>query len=282
MSDTARQSAASSRAPVAADYLCTQCGYNLRGLIEDRCPECGTGFDRTTLSDGRIPWMHRHSRGRLRAYWATVRMVSLRPRQLAQEMSRPVPYADAQRFRWLTILHAWLPSLLATVIYLIDGSRVPLVRDTQWAFEDGWLIFAFHASLLAALAVATGVPSYLFHPRSLPVEQQNRAIALSYYAAAPLAWTPVLFGLVWLVVSRATGSEAVARTAITVLMLLPWLLWWRCLIVLARHGLGQRAGRTALIAFGVPVLWIVLGGLTLFGVELLVKYAGLLYFSLQG
>lgn len=23
---------------------CVQCGYNLTGLVEPRCPECGTGF----------------------------------------------------------------------------------------------------------------------------------------------------------------------------------------------------------------------------------------------
>jgi hypothetical protein len=27
--------------------LCTRCGYNLTGLTEPRCPECGTGFGRT-------------------------------------------------------------------------------------------------------------------------------------------------------------------------------------------------------------------------------------------
>ncbi len=49
-----------------------------------------------------------------------------------------------------------------------------------------------------------------------------------------------------------------------------------------RFGWRSTTSRTALVAFGVPMLWIVLGGLTLVGVELLVKYAGLLYFSLQG
>ncbi len=28
-------------------FTCKQCGYDLQGLPEDRCPECGTAFDRT-------------------------------------------------------------------------------------------------------------------------------------------------------------------------------------------------------------------------------------------
>jgi hypothetical protein len=29
--------------------LCVYCGYDLRGLVEPRCPECGMAFDRTPL-----------------------------------------------------------------------------------------------------------------------------------------------------------------------------------------------------------------------------------------
>jgi hypothetical protein len=29
--------------------VCIECGYDLRGQIEPRCPECGTAFDRTLL-----------------------------------------------------------------------------------------------------------------------------------------------------------------------------------------------------------------------------------------
>ncbi len=43
------------------DLYCPTCDYNLRGLPEDRCPECGTGFNRAELTrraeggpDGRL------------------------------------------------------------------------------------------------------------------------------------------------------------------------------------------------------------------------------------
>ena len=34
--------------------ICVQCGYNLKGLTELRCPECGTAFemDRSKLQGG--------------------------------------------------------------------------------------------------------------------------------------------------------------------------------------------------------------------------------------
>ncbi|MCP4251012.1 MAG: hypothetical protein GY778_28575 [bacterium] len=31
------------------NLLCPQCGYNLRGIPEDRCPECGFGYDRAAI-----------------------------------------------------------------------------------------------------------------------------------------------------------------------------------------------------------------------------------------
>ncbi len=31
------------------DLYCPQCGYNLRGIPEDRCPECGFGYDRGAI-----------------------------------------------------------------------------------------------------------------------------------------------------------------------------------------------------------------------------------------
>lgn len=31
------------------DLYCPQCGYNLRGIPENRCPECGFGYDRGAI-----------------------------------------------------------------------------------------------------------------------------------------------------------------------------------------------------------------------------------------
>src|SRR5580658_3751743 len=39
--------------PVAFEPVCRKCGYSLVGLDRDRCPECGTPFDRD-LRDTRV------------------------------------------------------------------------------------------------------------------------------------------------------------------------------------------------------------------------------------
>ena len=45
--------------------------------------------------------------------------------------------------------------------------------------------FPDHSALRAGrLVLVTGVASYWFHPKSIPVVRQNRTIALSYYGCA--------------------------------------------------------------------------------------------------
>ena len=33
----------------AADLFCPNCGYNLRGIDSERCPECGVVIDREAM-----------------------------------------------------------------------------------------------------------------------------------------------------------------------------------------------------------------------------------------
>ena len=44
--------------------FCPDCGYDLRGISSDRCPECGHAVDPTSLAISIIPWTHRRSLGR--------------------------------------------------------------------------------------------------------------------------------------------------------------------------------------------------------------------------
>jgi hypothetical protein len=50
MDDPAKTTEEKCQAPIFDfDIACPQCGYNLRGLVERRCPECGQGFDPATV-----------------------------------------------------------------------------------------------------------------------------------------------------------------------------------------------------------------------------------------
>jgi hypothetical protein len=43
--------------PIRSPYECQKCGYLLYGLIEPRCPECGTGFDPSLMGEMTPPGM---------------------------------------------------------------------------------------------------------------------------------------------------------------------------------------------------------------------------------
>jgi predicted amidophosphoribosyltransferase len=99
--------------------FCPDCGYDLQAIESERCPECGLIIDRTALGQSVIPWLHRSSIGRFRAFWRTVNMATFRPRQLAQELVQPARFRDAVLFRRLVVLDALIPlGLIFTGGYL--------------------------------------------------------------------------------------------------------------------------------------------------------------------
>jgi len=104
---------------------CPACAYNLFRITSDRCPECGHGLEGLRSDHSTIPWVRRNEIGRFRAYWKTVWMVTMRHRKFCEEYTRDISYEDAQAFRWLTILHAWLPALLGVIALYINGLPAP-------------------------------------------------------------------------------------------------------------------------------------------------------------
>ena len=273
MERTGPVSVPEARAEIRDDLFCQECGYNLRGLFSDRCPECGYSLDAVRSEVSRLPWVYRADLGRRRAYWRTVWRVMFQHKRFCEEMARPVDYGDAQRFRWVTLLHVYLPILAATLLwYALDWLKPFRDSDVNQAFQAVWPVAVFHVCLLFFLVVATGVPSYFYHPRDIPVQQQNRAIAMSYYACAALAWTPLplailLVGLMVLHIHKFTG-EALLMMAIC----LPFgqlFAYVADLIHVGVRVMPQRRGRLALLAVALPLVWLALAGLIFFGLPLL-------------
>jgi hypothetical protein len=174
------------------DRFCAACGYNLRGIASDRCPECGHVFDPNQTSAPQIPWSHRHSIGRLRAFWRTVRLVSFRTRQFATEIHRPVSLADALAFRRLVALHLFIPLALlsgwAYVDLLHSNGGLWVASDLFGSLAQLFGLPVLIGSIWLFLMMAFGIGSYFFHPKSIAVRHQNRAVALSYYACGPWAY----------------------------------------------------------------------------------------------
>ncbi len=104
-------------APLPAGVFCVDCGYDLRGLTSERCPECGVSIVELHGGQSLIPWVHRKHVGFWRAYWKTVWLVFRRPKTLALEMVRKVDWGDSQSFRWTTTAIAYACVLLATLTW---------------------------------------------------------------------------------------------------------------------------------------------------------------------
>ena|SRR5271170_8184180 len=122
------ESDAFSSEELLAGRFCIGCGYNLRGIDSDRCPECGAAVDRSAMAISVIPWTHRRSLGWATAYLRTVKLSILHPAKLAHEIGRPGNFADAILFRRITAGLATV-SMIALSICLIfanyDLSELP-------------------------------------------------------------------------------------------------------------------------------------------------------------
>lgn len=186
--------------PIPEGTICPDCGYDLRRLTGERCPECGFPLELVRTREPQIPWSRRRELGNFRAYWQTVWQVGRRPRRFCLEMVRPVSYRDSQTFRWVTFLHAYLTILIGSLLFFLfdyEGGLSPGELGWWW-----WLLGSVQVVAALILAVVPGLSSYEFQSYRLSLEHQNRAIALSYYATAPLAATPIvlpIFALMLLV-----------------------------------------------------------------------------------
>lgn len=293
----------------AADVFCPHCGYNLRGIESQICPECGKPFDRATLNISQIPWVHRKEIGHWRAFWRTVWMATFNIPQIAREMSRPVSLRDAQLFRLIVTMVAGIP-LGALLTYASSsftdlepfglvgavaqgqGPRSPWVFDVVYPIASGLsLPVIVLPTLWLFFYLSTGVASYLFHPNSLPVVRQNRAVALSYYACGSLAWVPVLIACAGATTlsSRLNllkhSDLELLLDALTVLFavvayVIP-IFWW--------YGTTRMLAQTTSLDLGVALLkggvvlllWIIVAVITLGGIPWIVGFVYIVVDSLR-
>lgn len=286
-----------------AELYCPDCGYNLHGIDSPRCPECGLEIDRSTLGQSILPWVNRERIGRIRAFWRTAEMATLRPQQLAREMVRPAQLAEALRFRRITCVLGMFALLPSVVIAAIE-----LQRELGWALQFSgdrllsdadWLGSMFHALILISCCVGawlflkgmTGIASYFFHPATLTVRQQNRAIALSYYACAPIAYVPLILifsiGILTLA-GRLIGSR-LNILLVGILALVAFTPPALCILAMFRTPIQLLGavthcgwGRQILLAIILPIAWLILAILTLVLIPGTVALIGIIVLSFRG
>ena len=189
-------------APPDPVLRCPRCDYNLAGLPEDRCPECGEVFDRQKL----IAWLTRPNQPILYGQQSNIDLLStlplslFRPRRIGRDLaSRCDPlkiglYSLAAKLLAAAIAFpaAWLAfkpdqigsclvicltivcmaktaeSLLGALLARFLQPRNPIPRRFQYRFwRNLCRCFAFHLPISAAFVVAVGSQAPLLPPMLL-------------------------------------------------------------------------------------------------------------------
>ena len=296
--------AAQPNGPPDLELFCPACGYSLRGSDSELCPECGFKVDRSAAAVSRIPWEHRGRLGFVRAYWRTLWMPA---RAVAADIVRPVDYRAARLFQFVTVLIVSIPLAAMAALPIPNsffaglGASVnawPMVMPPGWSIDlmlpllagAGLRVVVPVAIVLFFLAV-TGVASYFFHPPHLTVVQQNRAIAMSYYACTPivLLLLPILTGWAYLLLHVYSPNWPDRQFQLHALMLMvigigtvaTLLLLWIGYLRMLRHATLCTTARTIALAATLPAAWVALGAMVLVGLPWLVGFVMIVVWSFQ-
>lgn len=232
-------------------------------------------------------------------------MVLFGTRRLCAEIARPIDFKDATRF-WLvtasllfaaTLLH--LSTWTRFVEDVLEGLGERYLAGPQWMTQ----LFMWTMTVCSPIALftMTRVHTYWFHPRSIPVEHQNRAVALSHYACAMLVIVAVglsamalgallvdeslylltiLFGreqhALQTMIGRYTEMGGIGLTGIGIVGFV-----WK-MDRIATRSIQAGAVRRASLWFGVPICWLALAGLFLIAVPLTVAYVTMIFATFGG
>lgn len=201
---------ASCPVPLAADLFCPACGYNLRGGVGERCPECGKAYDISTLSASRIPWTNRQQIGRLRAFIRTIWIATAHPRRIADSLQAELTLRDGRLF--LVISMAPVAVVLHELLTPVGREKTITELMIQWGGPMGaeWpvdVLYPLYRGLSlwpVCVCVATGLslslglmPARVALFGGYPEAIRQRIIAGAHYLSG--AW--IGGGLVGVVVS---------------------------------------------------------------------------------
>jgi hypothetical protein len=241
--------------PIQRDIFCEKCGYNLRGLKEPICPECGAEFKPSKLlGASQLPWKQREVTGFLDAYWHTVALVLLHPRRFGTEVwdGGRIHMRDARAFQWYTVAHAYFPLLIVWLSF-----AGPHLRQRELiAFTSAMAIL-----LLVWLMKSTQLLVNFFKKQTMSADVQRRLVALAHFSCAALALSPIHIGCLALCggAFKLEGQDSmlfIAAACVWGAFLLVQLgMWWVASMLLVREAMNVNEGELAMIALAFVVFW---------------------------
>jgi hypothetical protein len=268
------------RPVVDSGLRCSRCGYNLTGLTEKRCPECGCWFSPNELrynalmKGDPIPgWDDRGGVSILAAFFRICRNTWFHPTDFAKSF----PWA----FEWRSVFRFWLAvrfvmvaillgeAVLSSVVFALASSRGPTRTDTivsHLALAAGILIGSVVCEGVLVLALRFGTRCRVVIQPEWPSTASVSWWGFVAFQSSFLVLTSTLSGIVLnlRLLSRGWGAVSWCRALDWLLpaVLLADLIWWRyCL------GKGVRA-RTRVarerwivtVSFSVAVIAGVIAG----------------------
>jgi len=289
------------------DRFCIGCGYNLRGLNSEQCPECGLRID--TALGSEIAWEARNEIGIRRAFWRTMMRGTFHVKRLAHAVAHPVDPGSATRFRVIVSLLAALPVsvLFWAIVHAEKGTGFLSAwrsNAQSWPFKQapfpGWweipILWSAGATMWVVLPVGafitvflgTGILGYWVRAEGMSEERRKRAVTVSAYASAPLAMLilpTVGIGLAW---GMSDLSDHFSRTICTGSLVFGCV---SCGLILAIYGcnairmitaLARDAGVRIICAIvGLPLCWALAATVGLVGFPMLVGFVWLMLDSLR-
>ncbi len=298
--DSPVQGDASTPGDIPDDVFCPACSYSLRGAPGGKCPECGYGLASIRSGVCRIPWVRRREIGRFRSFWSTVWMVIVRHKTFCEEFAHAVNFSDARAFRCVSVLHVYIPVLLATLLLYATVPPWSEVGNPIWqvavtgavkygssffdrVYIEVWPAALLHVCFLMLLFAATSEPSYFVRAKSASARRQHNIMAMSYYTCGSLALMSVLCGGILVVLglisidgSRSVGGAWACGVAGGVAVAI----WWWNLVRLVRRTMPQLRKKAAILTFGVPATWLGLSILYLIVLPSIVSFVLVVVFSL--
>ncbi len=250
--------------PDILELFCPTCAYNLRGLTTDRCPECGQAFDRATLSNSPIPWMHRLRIGRSGAFCRTIWQATFHPPQLAAAMAAPLPIRDALRFWAIAVAGLYVITAWPLIWLSIDFGNIPdWGLDFQLPIVAGtelrpllflyWLALPCAVSLIQCLTMARAAGN---------AATRQRAAAVGLYLTGALLLILLVTSIIvdGIVSIWIAGGDELARHIpflLTVPLCVAMLLRLIPTSGVYRHIARTSHLRTLLVALRLLLLWCV-------------------------